>query len=230
MDRTIKHQPGYFDFASSNDSVAVVSGTGIQVVGSGSAILTARLGEIPVTGEVTVRSIASPATPAPVPTLPVQDVISLFSNAYPDVTVDTWLTSWSQPQGQVSVSDLRISGDDVKAYTRLGFVGIEFVSETVDATAMTHFHLDLWVPPGTTLFRVKLVDFGADGAFGGGDDREHELTFNTQSIPPLVGGSWIALDLPLANFTGLTTRGHLAQLIIATQENAAFIDNVYFHR
>ena len=41
---------------------------------------------------------------------------------------------------------------------------------------MEYFTFDAWTPQGTT-YRVKLVDFGADNAFGGGDDKEHEIAF-----------------------------------------------------
>ena len=52
-----------------------------------------------------------------------------------------------------------------------------------------------------TSFGVKLVDFGADGAFGGGDDVEHQVNFASPTQ-----GEWVSLDIPLSEFTGLTTR------------------------
>jgi hypothetical protein len=39
-------------------------------------------------------------------------------------------------------------------------------------------------------FQSKLVDFGANGAFGGGDDKEHE------TITAPAKGSWVSLDIP----------------------------------
>ncbi|HSL88193.1 MAG TPA: hypothetical protein VK870_02705 [Ignavibacteriaceae bacterium] len=170
-----------------------------------------------------------PTSPAPTPTFPAADVISLFSNAYTNVPVDTWSAVWDQ----ADVADIQISGNDTKLYTNLVFAGIEFISQTVDATTMTHFYMDIWTPDPTTLpsvFRIKLVDFGADGAFGGGDDVEHELTFNANSTPALQTGNWIRLDIPLANFTGLTTKGHLAQLIISGDPNTIYVDNILFHK
>jgi len=80
------------------------------------------------------------------------------------------------------------------------------------------------------VFKVKLVDFGADGGFGGGDDVEHELTLSAATSPALATGSWVRLDLPLASFTNLTTRGHLAQLIISGSLGTVFVDNVLLHR
>ncbi len=224
-DETIEHMPGYFRFISSDEAVAVSAEGAIRVVGGGTATITARLGTVTATGEVTVVATAPPSTPAPSPTLPATDVISLFSNVYPSVPVDTWSASWDQ----ADVTDLVIPGDDVKAYTNLVYAGIEFTSPTIDATGMTHFHLDVWVPQGT-VFRVKLVDFGPDGVFGGGNDSEDELAFTASSAPPLVTGAWVSLDLPLADFTRLQSRAHLAQLIISGDMRTAFIDNVYFHR
>ncbi len=157
-DETIAHMPGYFTYISSDESVALTTEGEIRVVGGGSAVITAKLGTVEATGEVNVMAIAPPDTPAPAPTLPAADVISLFSNVYSDVPVDTWSAGWDL----ADVTDLEIAGDDVKVYTNLIYAGIEFATETIDATAMTHFHLDVWVPEGN-VFRVKLVDFGADG-------------------------------------------------------------------
>jgi hypothetical protein len=177
----------------------------------------------------TAAALTAPVTAAPTPTWAAGDVISLFSNAYTNRTVDTWSAGWDQ----ADVSDVKVAGNDVKKYENLVFAGIEFVSSTIDATAMTHFSFDLWTPNPTAapaIFKVKLVDFGANGTFGGGDDKEHELTFSRATTPSLVTGSWIRFDIPLADFTGLTTKGHLAQLIIVGDTPTVFVDNVLLHR
>jgi hypothetical protein len=172
---------------------------------------------------------SEPTTPAPNPTYPAADVVSLFSNPYTNVPVDTWSAVWDN----ADVADVQVAGNDTKLYTNLVFAGIEFINQTVDASSMTHFRMDIWTPDPTALpavFKIKLVDFGADGVFGGGDDVEHELTFNANSTPPLVTGNWVSFDIPLSNFTGLTTRGHLAQLIISGDPNTVYVDNVLFHK
>ncbi|RMH69388.1 MAG: hypothetical protein D6675_12770 [Gemmatimonadetes bacterium] len=170
-----------------------------------------------------------PADAAPTPTVPAENVISLFSNAYPNVTVDTWSAEWDA----ADLEDIQIEGNDTKKYTNLVFAGIEFTSQPIDATAMTHFHLHLWTPDATDLpanLRIKLVDFGADGAYGGGDDVEHELILDASTTPGLATETWLSLDIPLAEFTGLTTREHLAQLILASDYlNTIYVDNVFFH-
>jgi hypothetical protein len=165
---------------------------------------------------------AGSVTAAPTPTRPASSVISMFSDAYTNVAVDTWRTSWSS----ATLTDLSISGNATKKYSALSFVGIEATSTPINATAMTHFHTDVW-SSDFTQFKIKLVDFGADGAFSGGDDVEHEITVNSPAQ-----GSWVSLDIPLSQFTGLTTRAHIAQLIYVgapSGNNTVYIDNVYFH-
>lgn len=167
---------------------------------------------------------AEPMTAAPTPTRPAANVISMFSNAYTNVPVDTWQTSWSVG----TLANVQIQGNDTKKYSNLSFVGIETTAPTsqINATNMLYFHVDAWTP-NMTQFRIKLVDFGANGVYQGtpNDDVEHELTFT----PTL--GAWNSYDIPLSNFTGLVTKGHIAQLIFAGQPvNAGtlFVDNVYF--
>ncbi len=166
-----------------------------------------------------------PVTGAPTPLIPANDVVSLYSDAYSDVPVDTWSAVWDSAE----VEDVLIASDNMKKYTDLLFAGVEFATVTVDASAMTHFHMDIWTPdpisPGAS-FKVKLVDWGADGAWLGGDDVEHELTFN-ETV--LASGTWVSIDVPLTDFTGLTTKGHLAQLIMSGDPNTVFIDNIYFY-
>jgi hypothetical protein len=171
----------------------------------------------------------APTVAAPTPTRPAANVISLFSDAYTNVTVDTWSAPWDA----ADVADVQIAGNNTKRYTNLVFAGIEFTSQPINASAMTHFHMHIWTPDPTAppaAFRIKLVDFGADGAFGGGDDVEHELTLTATTTPALASGEWVSLDLPLSLFTGMTTRGSVAQLIISGDPNTVFVDNVYFYR
>jgi len=170
----------------------------------------------------------SPTDPAPTPTADANDVISLYSNAYNNEPVDTWSAVWDD----ADVADTTIAGDDVKLYTNLVFAGIEFTSQLIDASAMTNFTMDIWTPDPTAppaVFKIKLVDFGADGMFGGGDDSEHEVILDANTNPAISSGNWVTLDLPFSAFTGLTARGNLAQLIIAGDPNRVFVDNVYFY-
>ncbi len=65
-----------------------------------------------------------PTVAAPTPTHPAANVISLFSDAYTNVTVDTWRTDWSA----ATLEDVLIAGNATKKYSLLDFVGIETVA------------------------------------------------------------------------------------------------------
>ncbi|WP_020570647.1 Ig-like domain-containing protein [Neolewinella persica] len=164
-----------------------------------------------------------PTVAAPTPVNPAANVISLFSDAYTDVTVDTYRTDWSVGD----LEEVMVAGNATKKYTNLSFVGIETVANTIDATAMTHFRVDIWSADATT-FKIKLVDFGANGVFdeNGGDDVEHEITFTAPATR-----EWISYDLPLSDFTGLTTRANMAQYILVAEPTGSatiYMDNMYF--
>ncbi|MFT7119992.1 MAG: hypothetical protein ACJAZ9_000161 [Neolewinella sp.] len=168
--------------------------------------------------------VTTPLAAAPTPTRDAADVISIFSDAYTDVTVDTFETEWSEG----TLVELMIEGNPTLKYENLNFIGIETVTEQVDlATAeMTHIHLDYWSANGEG-FGVKLVDFGADGAFDGGDDSEFQI-----DLTGLSQGSWNTIELPLNSFTGLTNRSNIAQYVLVglpTDANDVFIDNIYFY-
>lgn len=231
INQSVTPSPYYYSFTSSNTAVATVSETGIvTVLGAGDAIITAQMGNLPVLGSLTINSIGAPIQPtvaAPTPTVDASKVISMFSNAYTNVTVDTWNTRWLYSTAEESY--IQIAGDDVIRYRNLNFVGIEFSSQTIDATNMTHFHLDIWTPDPTNApksFKVLLVDFGANNTYGGGDDASHEVTI---TAPTLSTESWVSINIPLTNFTGLTSRANLAQLVLSGDLPNIYLDNVYFY-
>jgi len=214
--------------ATTNDvNAGHVVNDAASLPGTTDVVVTAENGVTSLTYSInfTVASANEPTTAAPTPTEPSESVISLFSNAYTDVTVDTWSAIWDQ----ADVADELVDGDDVKLYTNLNYCGIEFTSQTIDATNMDFFHLDVWTPDNTSapnVFKVKLVDFGANGTYGGGDDVEHEITFDENTMNT---SSWISLDIPMSDFTNLTTVEHLAQLLLSGDPNTVYVDNVYFY-
>lgn len=163
-----------------------------------------------------------PTAAAPTPTRAAANVISLFSDAYTNVTVDTFRTPWSVG----NLQDITVAGNATKFYSNLDFVGIETVTNQVNATTMTHLHVDVWSPDFTS-FSIKLVDFGPNGIFGGGDDTEHQVDFTAPAR-----GTWISYDIPLSSFTGLLNRANIAQYILVAQPTGSarvYMDNMYFY-
>ncbi len=164
---------------------------------------------------------AAPMVPAPTPTYPAAAVISLFSNPYTNVSVDTWQAPWSSAQ----LTDLQIQGNDTKRYSAMNFAGIELLAgNQLDLSSMTHLRLDYWTA-NMNPFKVKLVDFGNNGQYAGGDDSESELSFQP------VAQAWNTLEIPLAQFTALNSLSHFSQLILSGEPagtGVVFVDNVLF--
>jgi hypothetical protein len=168
--------------------------------------------------------LAEPMTSAPDPTLPAADVISLFSGVYTDVPVTTWRTDWSQGE----LTDIDIDGNPTKKYSGVNFIGIEATGDnSIDITEMNYMNLHIWTP-NSSAYRIKLVDFGADNAFDGGDDVEHEIV-----IENTLQEEWISVNLALSDFEGLTTRTNISQIILAStpaSESTLYVDNVFFSK
>lgn len=162
----------------------------------------------------------SPVVGAPIPG--ATKVISLYSDSYTNVKVDTWNTSWSQ----AAFEEVTIAGNKTYKYTNLGFNGIETTSNPIDATAMKFLHMDVWTPNISPL-NVKLVSFLGDGFGGAKGDSESNL--NATLIPY----QWNQIKIPLADFTaaGLKSLADLNQFILTSTpfgSGTLFVDNVYF--
>ena len=168
-----------------------------------------------------VTTPTAPTIAAPTPTQTAENVISIFSDSYTNVAVNNFISF----SNGASLEDVMIAGNAVKKYSNLDYVGIETLGENlIDASTMTTLHIDIWTPDANN-FKVKIVDFGADKGYQGGDDSEHEIIYDTTEI-----GEWISYDIALADFTGLASTSNLAQYILSKNSGGTiYIDNIYFH-
>jgi hypothetical protein len=230
LNESILIAPSYLKFSSSNPSAAIVDDSGtITTVSAGTSVISATFGQEEAKGSLTLNSVGN-FSHAPTPTKEAINVISIFSDTYSNVPVTYFNGYWAPWQNTLS-NDFSVNGDNVLQYTVFNFVGIEFSSPTVNASSMTHFHIDAYLPgaiiSGREL-RIIIVDFGADGVFGGGDDSRHSTTFRS---PKVVSQNWISIDIPFSSLTSLTSRGHLAQVILEGGDGSnIYIDNIYFNK
>ncbi len=109
----------------------------------------------PASAPADVEGATAPTTAAPTPSLPADNVISFFSDAYDNVPVQYFSTDWDRSD----VEDAVAAGDPVKRYYNLRFAGIDFGETTVDASEMTHVHLDIWTPDETPEGRSDMYYF-----------------------------------------------------------------------
>lgn len=221
--------PSYLNFTSSNPTVASVDALGVvTALSAGTATITATFGNSQTAiGSLIINCLGN-FTHAPTPTTNAANVISIFSNQYSNVPVDYYNGYW-QPYQTTQSADFEVNGDNILNYTNFNFVGIQFATPTINATSMTHLRMSIYLPnalPVGANFKIRLVDFGSDGVFGGGNDTGHTITY---TAPTLVSQNWINFEIPLASFTGLASRAHLAQLILEGANISSFYaDNIYF--
>jgi hypothetical protein len=232
INQSVNISPAFLNFTSSNPSVATVSDSGVVTpIAAGTATITATFNGQAAIGSLIINCTGTYVN-APIPTLIPAKVISIFTDKYTNVPVNYYNGYW-QPWQTTLSNNFSVLGDNVLNYTNFNFVGIEFSSPTVNATSMTHIHLDAFIPgaiaPGRQL-RVIVVDFGANGVFGGGDDTRHSTTFSATTSTPVVSQNWISIEIPFSAMPGLLSKSNLAQIILEGGDNSIiYVDNIYFH-
>jgi hypothetical protein len=230
VNQVVNLSTAYFNFSSSNPTVSTVNSNGVVTsLAAGTSVITATVNGVAATGSLTINC-AGTYIHAPTPTRPLANVISLFSDAYPNVPVNYYNGYWAPWQTTIS-NDFTVMGDNVLNYNIFNFVGMEFSAPPINATTMTNLHLDVFFPgpiaAGRQL-RVLVVDFGANRAFGGGDDTRHSTTF---VAPFLATQVWKGIDIPFTAMPGLLSRSNLAQIILEGGDGSTlYVDNVYFWR
>lgn len=237
VDVTVGAAPAYFDFSSSDPNIATVDEEGqVSVLGGGTAEITATLDGLDAEGTLIIESLGA-FTPAPTPTEPAEDVISIFSDAYENEPVD-FFNGFYEPFQTTTSADFVVDGNNVLGYENFNFVGIEFNQNvpTIDGSEMTNFRMDVFFPdeiPSGSALTITLVDFGADDSFGGGDDVSASNTIRPSSNPALVSGQWISIDFSIAN---MSSRSNLGQIILDSDSgqplagSTFYVDNIYMYK
>jgi hypothetical protein len=230
-DISISSAPGYFIFSSSNPSVASVSETGVvEVLSAGNSVITATLDGVEAKGSLTINSIGSFVF-APTPVRDSNNVVSIFSDHYPNTPVDFFNGYW-QPYQTTQSADFSIQGDNFLNYTNFNFVGIQFANPTLNLTDKSNLHFNMYIPnavPSNFDFLVTIVDFGPDKVNGGGDDTRQQLF--VRKSPSIVADSWITIEFSL---NGLTPRNNVGLIIFENINFSSlrnlYLDNIYFYK
>ena len=239
QNQTVTASPAYFTFNSSNPDVARVNDKGVVIVlGAGNAKITAELNGVKAKGSLTIQSLGQFILP-PRPTRLPANVISVFSDAYTNIPVDFYNGFFAPFQTTLGGADINVNGDRIIQYTNLNFVATEFKNPTVNVSQMTHLHVDFQIRETlkpNAFITIQLGDFGANAAFGGGDDTSGQFKITT---PNLSSNQWISRDIPLSSFTGLTGRNNMAQIFFISADGTSgnqstvstlWVDNMYFYK
>ena len=175
----------------------------------------------------------APTTAAPTPpTRNAADVISLFSDAYTDINVGEWGTSWDS----ATITDEVIANDNVKKVNFGAFLAVDFTGNRINATDYTHFHIDIFTATAT-LDKSFNHKFSNHANQAPGETSAIEFsTFNgsNPSLPDPNPGTWISYDIPLSSFTiaggGSLARDAIGQYLISSNLGIVYIDNIYLYR
>lgn len=169
----------------------------------------------------------APTTAAPTPPQrDSADVISIFSDAYDDITVDTFSADFDDSD----IEDVTIDGNATKKITFTNFIAVDFQSNKQDMSEMTHFHMDFWIGESNLDGKV----FNSKFSHWGGTDEEvsaFELNLNTGTNPPIDSGRWVSVDVEISSFSNTPgARDDVAQFLITSNLSEAYVDNIYVYK
>jgi len=160
--------------------------------------------------------IAEPLVAAPTPPARnAADVVSIYSNAYTNVTLDELPTSWSQLGAFTATT---IAGNNTWKITSCEFLGmVTNYGSGVDLSTMEKMHIDYWTPD-TNGISVKIVN-----TVNGGEA--------IASLGTTVTGSWRSIDVDMTAFAALPNKTKITQLLIdPSAPSTLYIDNFYFYK
>lgn len=224
---TVNATHSYFEWTSSNPSVATIDETGYsKIIKSGETLITASSAGVKAEGSLRLKVLGD-FNFAPIPTRDPSNVISIFSDVYDNITVDFFNGFWEPFQTTLS-ADFEINGDNILNYTNFNFVGNQFANPTVDASEKSNLHINMFIPdevPDTIDFAITVVDFGADGVEGGNDDTREQIFFDSNIW---ISNTWITLEFPIT-----IAKKNIGLIVYENINNSSltnfYLDNIYFY-
>ncbi len=152
---------------------------------------------------------AQPTVSAPTPPArTTAKVISIFSDAYANVTGTDFNPWWNQ---KTVVSFIKISDDNIMKYANLDYQGTQLLG-SVNALTMNRLHVDVWTSDAT-LFQITPISPGP----------KEKLI----SATPLVLNQWNSFDIDLSLFTGVNFAEIYQFKVVGN--GTVYIDNLYFY-
>jgi len=154
----------------------------------------------------------NPTVLAPAPTEDAANVISIYSDAYTDITGVNLDPDW----GQATVTEeIDVESEKVLKMTGLNYQGIDWADNAQDVSGKTKLHVDVFCSSVTDV-NLSLIGGGA----------ENPVTLTTDA------GVWKSFDIALSEYTA----PDLTAVIQVKFDDAGsgagptiFVDNIYFY-
>jgi len=166
----------------------------------------------------TVPTEPTVAAPTP-PSRDAGDVISIFSDAYADISGTNFNPGWGQ---NTIVTTEDIAGNSTLKYANFDYQGIDFSGNAQDVSGMEFLHVDMWTADATD---VKVTPINGAGA----------PAESLQGLTPITAGQWLSFDIALTDFTASgMTLDQVVQMKFdgqaGTTPSNIYIDNIYFYK
>ncbi|MBL7885740.1 MAG: T9SS type A sorting domain-containing protein [Flavobacterium sp.] len=177
---------------------------------------------------VTAPTVAAPTPPA----RPTADVVSFYSDAYTNITMNNFDAGWC---GGAATTEVQIAGNNtLRKNTGVVCHGIDFTTNRQNLTDFTHLHFDFYITDADLVgdvFNVKLVNFNGTNA----ETSSLEVNINGGTTPQLVANQWVSVDVPITALGGVVAgslaRNDVAQIGITTANvSNVWYDNIYVHK
>ena len=146
---------------------------------------------------------------APVPEANEEDVISLFSDAYQNITNINYNPNWGQT---TQVSQIELEGDTILKYENLNYQGTDFSENIQDVSTMDSLHLDYWSEDSSDL-AIYLISPGP---------------IETAVSLDITDGAWSSVAIPLSDFTNVNLQE--AFQLKVEGNGTVYLDNIYFSK
>lgn len=229
INQSVTIAPAFLNFVSSNPAVATVSDTGVVTpLTSGTAVITATFGGQPTTGSLTINCTGVFSS-APIPTKDPSKVLSIFSDSYTNVPVAYYNGFWA-PGSTTGSADFSVNGNNVLNYTTFNYVGIATSNPTLNASAMTNVHFNMYIPnnvPPNFSFLISIEDWGPNQIDNGGDDSRQQIFVTASQVQ---ANGWVTIDVP---FT-LVNKNNIGLIIMENIQGSSlsnfYMDNIYFYK
>lgn len=151
-------------------------------------------------------TVAAPTPPARA----AGDVISIFSNAYSNITGVDYNPNWGQGTVTTTIS---VAGNATLKYASLNYQGTDFAGNAQNVSAMSFLHVDFWTANSTALELFTISP--------GPVEKSKTLTVPTN-------GNWRSVDIALADFSPVSLNNIIQLKVVGNGD--VYLDNIYFYR
>lgn len=151
--------------------------------------------------------LPEPTTVPPIPSHAPEDVISIYSDEYNNVSGTNFNPYWQQTT--IVTVNYNVAGNNTIKYENLNYQGTQLVN--LDVSLYEFFHLDFWTPNSTGL-SFYLISPGPV-------EKAYPLTITHEN--------WVSVDIPLSHFDPPVNLGNVFQFKVVGN-GVVYFDNWYF--